>query len=449
MKKTNSVVSIIALLLANLVYFMWLPYPKAILGNLSPAAFPSNLITNLIFFVLYAVTLVICVNSVLHPGERVTKKQVLISVPVIIGIQLFFDFIGNISERLLVEYCYIAQDLLTVAEILVFTLACVIIVKGATLSFKRFLIKFAALSIAVSVLFVIADVRSINEYHAFSDKYQVTVADLIGEEKNSTVSAFILNRDFLYQLRNVLLSSIISAVAILALYFSTKKEKCSDDVRRNIAHSVSRIFVLVVLASAICAVKMVLLPYDSLRITNIGGVSTSSVLPSFTYSADTTVHYRATGYGTKREVYHKTKYEIRYDGDIILTFDIDGETDGDEFELFDADGEEVRIAAKTEAVCYIKNNEPVCIKVGDIMNQEYDKTLLSVCELLLEKGRVSCFDDVGEYINRYDKDFLKPYVERWSKNEFTVEELSQLNGINLEYITQTAVNIADNSEITE
>lgn len=444
MKKTNSIVSVIALLLANFVYIIWLPYPKSILGKITPDSFPSDLITNLLFFVLYAVLLVFCVNSVLHPGEELTKKQIFISVPVIIGIQLCFDIVNIIFENLLKEYSYLTADILTVAELLVFILACIIIVNGTTLRLKRFLVIFTAVSLVALTVFVIIDVGSIKEYHAFLDKYQITMTDLIEEEKKSTVSAFTVNREFLFQVRNALLSSITCVAAIIALYFSTIPENSGAVTRnRKGAYLSSRIMASIILMSAICVIKMLLLPYDFFRITRVVGESSSSMNMTLYYSAYTTIHYRATGYSTRREVYHKTKYEISYDGDTLLSFNIDGEIDGSDFEYFDINGVEVRVAAKTMAIFYVQNGEPVCVKVSDTAKAEYDKTLLSACELLLEKGRVSCFESVGEYINRHDPEFLKPYVERYRNGEFTADELSQMNGIKPEFITQTSLNFVE------
>ena len=89
-------------------------------------------------------------------------------------------------------------------------------------------------------------------------------------------------------------------------------------------------------------------------------------------------------------------------------------------------------------IAYLKNEKPYVITFHDIENAEFDEILLGTCKQLLEEGRIDCFEYISDYVGKYDPDFVKPYLERYSAGNFTESELQQMGDINPDYITKCA-----------
>lgn len=451
------------MLIANIIYFIWMPYPKSFLKATGSSMFVFNLITNLIFFSLFAVILLVSVKSVARPGQWLERKKIPASIALCIAIQLGFDFVKLISELLLHWYEPLSNDFFTVLELLVLALVTIKLLKVNNVNWKRFYTIFLPFAVIALIVFFAMDIQSINNVRHAADKY---VFSLFDTDLTHEANAIITNTEFIYEIRNAVLDFLTCAAIMIALYFSAVSKNIEDDEKYHTkkAHFVTRVAAVIMLSLFICGLKMIAIPHNSMKETHMPQTHSVTTLPAFDYNRTQVIHSRATGYdGTLKPVYNATHSYILYNNEIILEFDTAGKyifdienSFGNEyssdiyqnadnvyflysgFETIDVDNSEVKICLGDKAIAYLKDSKPYAIKVCDVSDEEFDSVLLAACEKLIEESRMSSFEYIAEYILKYDPDFIMPYIERYSAGEFTAEELEKNPEIQTEYITKCA-----------
>jgi len=138
MRKKNLILSILTLLLANIVYFIWMPYPKSFLKTAGSSTFLFDIITNLIFFAMFVVILLVSVSAVTSPGSILTKSRIPAEIAICIAVQLGFDFLKFAAERLLRWWAPLSNDFLTVLGLFVLALIVIKLLKVSSVNWKRF-----------------------------------------------------------------------------------------------------------------------------------------------------------------------------------------------------------------------------------------------------------------------------------------------------------------------
>lgn len=64
--------------------------------------------------------------------------------------------------------------------------------------------------------------------------------------------------------------------------------------------------------------------------------------------------------------------------------------------------------------------------------------LTKICEAMIEKKNWNFFECAYLYLLKNDPDFIEPYIKRYSKGEFTNDELNLNKDINAAYIQKLA-----------
>lgn len=443
MRKKNLILSILTVLFANIVYFIWMPYPKSFLKTAGSSTFLFDLLTNLIFFAAFAMILLVSVNAVTRPGTILTKSKIPAAIATCIAMQLGFDFLKFAAERLLRWWAPLSNDFLTVLGLLVLALIVIKLLKVSSVNWKRFYAVFLPTAVIMLAVFFVLDVQDILHVQHASEKY---VFDLFDTELTHEANAIAANTQFLYEIRNAILDFLTCAAIMIALYFSAVSRNIEDNEEYHTkeAHFVTRIAVVILLSFVVCGIKMVSIPHNSIKNTRALQSHSESTLPVFDYNRTQVTHSRATGYGgVSKLVYNATHSYILYSNEIILEFDMDRECESLVLEKIDTNGTECYVACYDKAIAYLKDGTPYAVEIKDVVNKEYDALLLRICEKLLEEKRLSCFDYIGEYILKYDPEFIEPYLEHYSLGEFTQEELQKNPEIQTDYITKCAKQIAN------
>ena len=448
MRKKNLILSILTVLFANIVYFIWMPYPKSFLKTAGSNTFLFDLLTNLVFFAAFAVILLVSVNAVTKPGSILTKSKIPAAIAIFIAVQLGFDFLKFAAERLLRWWAPLSNDFFTVLVLFVLLLVTCKLLKVEDIHWKRFFAVFLPTAIIILAVFLVLDMPDILHIRHSADKY---VFDLFDTELSHKANAIAANTQFLYELRNALLDFLTCSVIMISLYFSTASDNIEDNEEYHTkeAHFITRIAAILLLSFAVCRAKVLVLPYNAMNRMQFPSLSARG--DGFNITQKETIVWRTNNsFNSKKKKCHIMYCKLKYQDDYLFSFRIDGEysprktyTEGNQIVLYEdrerteVNGTEV-IICYDKAFAYLKDGKPYVVTAGSISEKEYDEILLGACERMLDEGRFEFFEYICEYILKYDPAFIEPYLERYCIGDFSNTEFQQMGDINPDYITKCA-----------
>ena len=87
---------------------------------------------------------------------------------------------------------------------------------------------------------------------------------------------------------------------------------------------------------------------------------------------------------------------------------------------------------------FFDGDQRYAIKTEDIKSQSENKVLTAMLETLISDGEWNYFEYGCDYLEKYDSDFIKPYIERYANGNFTEDEINENREINTEYMTNFA-----------
>jgi len=441
---SNLIIGIFSMAIANIVYFFWMPYPKSFLKTVGSTTFVFDLLTNLLYFIIYSVTFIVAINAITDTGCRLHMKKIFGVVGLCIAVQLGCDIARYVAGYLMRQFSLISDDFFTVVSILLLFLVVVKLLGVKTIHYKKLFAIFVPIVITALIVCIVFNVCYVHSVSDAVEKYFSTPTSLISAlsllDSSSVASTISKNLQYLYEIRNALLDFIAEAAILLAVYFSTSSNKVAncEAYNTNKAHFVSRIATMLLLSSLMCGLKFLVLPQNFLTTIHVQNSASRSTEPSFDYNRTFTTISRATGYHMRREIYRKTHGTLYYGDKKMLDIYMDYEFKGNPIEVLTVSGLKIRIICKNQAIAYFKEEKPYVVSFQDINKQRNDVILLEVCKELLSEGRLDCFEYICAYIMQHDPSFIQPYLQRYSVSDFTSEELSQVGDISTNYITETA-----------
>ncbi len=325
-RKNNLILSLIVLLFADIVYFIWMPYPKSFLKTAGSRTFVFDFITNIIFFAVFAVILLVSINSITKPRRKLPRRKIFTSIAVVIGVQLGLDVLKFIAERLLRWWAPLSNDFFTVFGM--FILVCTVrkLLQVKSINWKRFYAIFLPFAGIALTVFFILDIQSIQTVMDASEKYiyfpagsgATSVLDYL--EPSSVLSDIGMNAQFLYEIRNAALDILTGIVIMTALYFSASSENIENDEEYHTkrAYLFSRFVAVLLLSFAVCGLKALVLPQNVLCFLNGNGTKSSG--EGFSLSDRTIIIDRALNYQYRKQVYCRSYFKLCYDNKKIAKF---------------------------------------------------------------------------------------------------------------------------------
>lgn len=154
---------------------------------------------------------------------------------------------------------------------------------------------------------------------------------------------------------------------------------------------------------------------------------------------------RKVSYAQEEAVFNETKVMVLYGNDHLLTFI--PEMRRDELRKETPIPEEETHTAKAyrygfDAVAYFSSGKPVAMNFRKINSYpKKDDTLILIMEQLIQEGYFEAFEYSYQYLLKYDKTFIHPYIKKYAKGELTAEEQEKNNYLKPDYITDYAKNI--------
>ena len=111
----------------------------------------------------------------------------------------------------------------------------------------------------------------------------------------------------------------------------------------------------------------------------------------------------------------------------------------DGFEEFELENNKV-LVYKNQAICFIEQGIPYVVRFDELAKTTSFNTITEICKYLISKGNINAFEYSCEYLLKNDPEYIKPYIDRYSKAFFSTEELNSINelGYRKEYIVNIA-----------
>lgn len=442
-RRYNLIIGVFVMFISNIIYFFWMPYPKGFLKTVGSTTFVFDVLTNLLFFSLYSVMLIVAINAITNTGCKLRTKKVSAIMGICIAVQFGCDITKYITGYLMRQFAPISDDFFTFVSVLVLSLV-VMKLLGAKVSYKKLYAIFAPIMILILIVYTVLDVRYIHSMSNVAEKYFGTPSNILSalslSDSSSVAATISKNMEFMYEIRNALLDFASEATILIAVYFSIQTNKATNcnAYHTDKAHFVSRIAVILLFSFVIFGLKFLVLPQNFIRAIHMQNSVASSAEPSFDYSRSFITISRSTGYHKEKEIYRKTHGVIYYGDKKMLDIEMDYEFQGNPIELRTVNGIEIEIICKNQAIAYLKDEKPCVVPLQDLRGQSNDTVLLEVCKDLLSEGRFDCFEYICPYVMQYDPDFVQQYLRRYIVSDFTSEELSQVGEISIDYITKTA-----------
>lgn len=445
-KKSGLIFSVIGLAFFELLFYVWATFPKSLFGTFfysykSGKAMLSELITRGLFFVLfYCAWSQIC--PILSHKEDIAKKEkgrylffLVLSQALIDGLMLFVEY-------KLPRYDMIVCDFFTVSRwmiIAIITKKCLLHFFGNTTVFERLCLLVAALLL----VFIAFDLKEMETGRLLAQKYQ---------ESSTYLKINQINVEYEHALRNMLLDYMCGAAVLLSIYNgSPKGEDIIQPRRRQRNLLVLRTGLLLMALFFVAIVKAAVLPISSIGFER-SGVSHSHSERDCQVSIDSKVLnvYRIGEDGLPHTVYINTLCEVWYGNKKLVSFKTPGENGGYSSSISDGTiriqknwierekGDTVFSLINDKYFVWQDGEDVRTITLGGWKSKQVNPRITVFLEALLEDGVWACPEYSFHYLAEKDYAFVRPYLERYAREDFTQMEIQNNSDIRVQYIVRLA-----------
>lgn len=432
-KIKQNILPIIVLLLFEVCYFIFDNYPKSLINDYFP-----NFFTNLIWYIFYiAVLILIFKNIFLNENYYFVSqyfKDLLNCSIKILGIRLVLDIIINSTKSpIYINYINFILDIFFM--LILFFIICQRLNKAKKVRINNKVIAFSFILIMVVILYVVISIYKTNQrldFINYLDKKYLDI-DLSYEIQSSSFELSI------YQL----LFNIISIFIIYNIFINTFE---SISQQNKVAKNTIAIRYILIIISffSFCIAKMLVVPYNMLCSFNIrsANITQYSEPNNFERNYKTFELFRLQGYNSEYKlIYSKSKISIIYHNKTISTFKT--KISQSEIKSIQDCGEGIYTFG-SEAIMYLDNNKPIVILTSSLNNHQEDEKLTKVLEYLIKNKSFDFLEYSYEYMLKYDKDYIKSFLEDYSFGIYT-ENVNY--NINKEFIMQFSKNALHNDFI--
>jgi hypothetical protein len=454
MKKSQIAENLIFILALNTSMFFTKYYQQRISGTHSA----WDIVFDLLFIFIQALFFVIVFaqnKSLLSEGAfklngEISKRVLIFKYILIIVFKCALDAGIIFSANLPATYKYIVIDLLSLAYWLI--AYAILVNKKATLwKNKRnglIVLSIIVLSFGIGLCY---DLNLANQTNLLNAKYMAESSYLVRACKNidflSSVKTFILD------------TAVICSLVIFHARCTPKTEEIqSTDTLKNGIQAFVRCDIILALILILSFTKMGFDPNGALEFEENDELSSainyqeegpfSTVLSntqvrgSFPPVSDASRAEPYCFYYTETMTIYRDDSPVEkftgnsHDPKFIVT-DL-GEEHVD-YVKFLIDDHKVYLYGQY-AICYYENGIPRIVRIDSLNECEENAIITELCKHLIENGNIFAFEYGCEYLLKYEKDFIEPYIERYAKGDFNTEESYWLT--KADYRKEYIINIA-------
>lgn len=424
----------LTLILLNFAYFSCNFYPKHLLefnNSLSILA----ILLNVIFYLIFAFFLILVFNknknpfsdNIFTPIQTIWQNIQIKKIVLIFVSKIFFDLLKYLASGVLDKNILYFIDFSTIALWIIFYNVCV--TKNCNIFLKKPLVTLIVILLTFSIT-MFCNSTIIREYNFLSEKYSALSEYLVINTKNL---------DFIFQLKNFALDTLLGLILITIHSLLNKTIIVKD--RLSSVKQIIRIFILIACFCVMVSIKTLIFPYACIYGFRTLTTENSPKVETNSFYVDTKIRL-ISRIGTSRSeeiVFSKTQDEIFYNGNLILTYTSNDNKKSDSYII---NGNQMTIedqfekinysniafyVYKNQVICFLDDNKPTAIPFNYTEKFSYNENLLLIYKALFENCNWNFFEQGTEYLLKYDKAFIAPYLERFSLGEFSERELEMLN----------------------
>ncbi len=444
MKKiSNLILMVFTLAFAQRIYHSWEPFPKSILKTLGEQGFASDVITNMVYCIIFGTFLCFAVRAVSGCIEPIVPWRVFSCIAIYLGCQLVADAVRLTLAGSINRYVFIVNDLLTLAVLFGSMRIMIAVTKTKIEKLRLFYALCIGMMSVILIGAVILDFRSIAHIVKAEAKYSSDYLEIIK-----------MNAEYNYGIRNALLEFLCEAAVMIALFVSAPNRRIGNseeseendfvelhryEKRKNVAVFGTRLFAVYIACVLLVSLRTAILPQNNI----MKGVITDSVSEklvadwesAISHSYFTETVYRKDARGEDKAEFVSSEGSLFFKDEKLLEYNFEGEAQLDK--VRDIDGVEVRIY-DDQALGFVVNFQPTAMKFSDLPEAAENNILLGLCREMIAKGDIVTFEYTGRYLAKYDRDFVGPYLERYANGEFTDSEMQTNTKLRMNYISDTA-----------
>ncbi len=417
----------------NIMYFLMLPYEKSFLTAMGgPYKVPILIAKIIYFFVSSFVVFILIINSA-DKTRKVTKKDYFIIPGAFILLRALIDILSGLLVNFMSKSAQQLVDFSTLLFWILFFAFTFKYLKAKIDNKKVFAIMSSAVIIFLSVLIIIFDKNLAETFYTSLEKYY----PLSEEMEVITKTVGFKGQVFNMIIEDTVIISVCWITGIANYRFYERKEKEKKPAFKVSSFAIGALLILPGLTFA----KYFLFPYQSLSSTEIHqSNSISNVEKKIGVSTKRPQWYRFDAYGDKYVVYCKEIATIGYGDEILLKTDKHIRPEHKSIKtVYDVDGIEVYAVLDNNVFAYAKDGKAYAYRAKELPEAERDDVLISAFEkMYLEEPDWEEFENVCTYLLRYDPDFIKPILERYSAGQFYQYELDYNPSIMPEYAMKSA-----------
>jgi hypothetical protein len=428
MKFIRLIENLLLIFSMNLAWFFTTYYQHRIDGSYSLA----DIVFDLLFTVMITWLFVIIFaknKTVFSEGAfrlQGYKRSILFKWLVLIIVKCAFDIAVWSFGIISVEWKYLGIGLLSGA----FWLIGYVFLAQKDVAIwenKRKLLILSGFVFVVLAIGVCYDLHLISQTHLLTVKYREDSPYLIRACKNmdffSSVKTFIIDMVILFAL-------VIFHMTHAPL---TKKEQ---EKKSNIVQMFVRCDIILALFLILCVIKTAIDPQGILLMKTSEPYSRKNYEKEGPF--DLTIENEMVLYGfdiepsSDRSYYYVEKVSLQkghYEfeqfvgngEDSICVFTDKGKR-GVEYVEFSIGERKVYLYGHY-AICYYENGvTPRIIRIDSLNQCENNAIVTELCKHLIEEGNLFAFEYAGEYLAKYEPEFIRPYIEKYSAGLFNVAE---------------------------
>ena len=417
----------IYLLFLNFLFWIGNYYPRHILESFSLETV-SLIFMNLIFSIVYGYVLIISFSNINSFKEGIFSnpktlccKYTLKKLIAFVLLQSVVDIALFHIESFNSKWLYIVS---TVMILLQWVISYILLAEN-----RRNILKNRVLFCTGLFLILVLTIMSL-----FHDFACMTDFSIISSKYYSDASMFIAEKriiDFMYQLKLLLFDSLLGIIFIIFHFLNNKNEN-KVNTEELVSYRFFKEFlrVNIVLGSffIIFVIKTIIAPFGTISgYHSSNGFANSENHVDESYSFITV--YKKDVNGDESIWFDKNEYCLHLDESSCLNLTLYGNynyiikdnhvVDNVYTEVQYTDDIINAYLYRSIAIVYKEYDSYNAVALDELKTYEYNDTVIEVCRKLISEGSIYTFEYVSDYLYKYDKDFILPYIERYRMGEFT------------------------------
>lgn len=476
MSKTNKkFLNTITLLLLNGVFWVGNIYPRHIIEITSLGFDFYSIFFNLLYHLIFFSFLVFFVsrNKTLFSEQAFVSfktnfySRYIVQLSALCMLQFLTDFIQIQFSPVTRGGMYLFNNIISVIYWLIVWK--ILAYKNETiLKNKKHVFCMILFFAVIAGVFIVLDMDKLVQYNILYEKYSYF---------STYATKKLINLDFIHTVENFVIDTLMGASLVFYFAFSYEKQKqkktthnsqkiiTNDCIKKKRNKTVGlfitilRTGVLIALFFFMCWTDAIFFPEFSISDFNMQMSQSKRFAFDNTFDAcitDITI-FRKDRLGNDSVCYQTSKAEIYNNKQAKNTIKV-SEIQTDKYDVLDNYiwngkslertsnfkeyllGSNVVYVFRNCAICYVDNDVPKIIEFDEIADSDENGVLIEICRQMISEGNFVAFEYSCDYLNKYDKKFLEPYINRYSKADFTSAEMEYMMILNYrpEYIQSVA-----------